>query len=118
MNIKPGHIELFVSNTAASRDFYTSVLGFSLVTEQPGDLVWIEKDGLEFLLRPGKSPQHGATYRDANSGIVFYTDDLQKTAAELRAAGLEFKGFDGTETCLTFTDPDGNWFQLVNPNGH
>jgi hypothetical protein len=45
---------------------------------------------------------------------VFYTDDVDKTAAELRARGLVFRGEDGPG-CLTFTDPDGHWFQLVNP---
>ena len=31
----------------------------------------------------------------------------------LRERGLEFRGTDGSESCLTFMDPDGNWFQLA-----
>ena len=48
--------------------------------------------------------------------ITLYAEDLPATKNELEIKGLVFKGFDGSENCLTFTDPDGNWFQLVNPN--
>lgn len=54
-------------------------------------------------------------YKDSDVGFVFYTDDLEKTRKELISHGLEFKGTDGSDSCLTFTDPDGNWFQLVDP---
>jgi excinuclease ABC subunit A len=57
-------------------------------------------------------------YNNSNSGIVLYSDDLEKSRDELISKGLQFKGTDGSDKCLTFTDPDGNWFQLVNTNQH
>ena len=33
----------------------------------------------------------------------------------MKALGLEVKGDDGG--CPTFTDLDGNWFQLIGPGG-
>jgi hypothetical protein len=47
-----------------------------------------------------------------------YTNDLEETVDAFKKKGLEFKGTDGSEKCLTFTDPDGHWFQLVNPEDH
>jgi len=54
-------------------------------------------------------------YGDASSGIVFYADDLDRTLAELQTRGLKLTGDDG-RSIPTFTDPDGHWFQIVNPN--
>ena len=114
--MKIGHFELFVSNPSKARDFYTRILGFELVTEQPGGTVWVKNGEIEFLLRPGEPPSQGATYQNAASAFVFYTENLDEEAARLQERGLEFKGTDGSDKCLTFTDLDGNWFQLVNPN--
>ena len=36
----------------------------------------------------------------------------------LEEKGLRFRGNDGSHKCPTFTDPDGNWFQLVDPSDH
>ncbi len=41
---------------------------------------------------------------------------LKKAEAEMISKGLEFRGTDGSDECLTFTDPDGNWFQLTDPD--
>ena len=98
-------------------DFYRDVLSFAVTVEQ-GGLVWLEKDGLEILLRPGSPGEDPARYEAARSGLVFYTTDLEGTAAELQARGLVFRGTVDSEKCLTFSDPDGNWFQLVNPEDH
>ncbi|MCB9464288.1 MAG: VOC family protein [Candidatus Eisenbacteria bacterium] len=59
----------------------------------------------------------GQTYRDSLSALVLYTDDLAAEAARLRGRGVRFEGDDGPG-CLTFRDPDGNWFQLTDPSGH
>ena len=42
--------------------------------------------------------------------------DLEKSRNELISRGLIFRGTDGSDECLTFTDPDGNWFQLTDPD--
>ena len=119
MNLKLGHIELFVKDPQASGDFYTGVLGFKLVEKQDdGNYIWLSSGESLILLRPGDGSQKGSDYGSASTGIVVYTDDLSAAKKELVSRGLEFKGTDGSENCLTFTDPDGNWFQLVNPGEH
>jgi catechol 2,3-dioxygenase-like lactoylglutathione lyase family enzyme len=116
--MKLGHIELFVKDVLVARDFYVSVLGFRLIEIQADQFVWIEAGPISVLLRPGTGEQIRSSYADASSGLVLYTDDLERTAAELTARGLVFRGDDGSPKCLTFTDPDGHWFQLVNPRDH
>ena len=111
-----GHIEIFVRDIHRSRKFYEDVLGFEFVVQQGDQFVWLKKGDLEFLLRFGEKPTHASEYQKTSQAIVFYTEDLPATKYELERKGLVFKGFDGSENCLTFTDPDGNWFQLVNPN--
>src|SRR5688572_4538265 len=109
-----GHIEIFVSDTQQSRHFYENILGFELTAVQ-GQLVWLQKDNIDTLLRPAQPPPPAGRYQDASFGLVLYTDDLPGTMAELRGRGLEFKGTIDSDKCHTFTDPDGNWFQLVDP---
>lgn len=112
-----GHIELFVADPLKSRDFYTKVLGFDLIKiEGGGKFVWLRLDEVELLLRRGTPPTPTKTYQEAGAGIVLYTRNLDARAARLRDKGLEFKGIDGSDRCLTFTDLDGNWFQLANPH--
>jgi catechol 2,3-dioxygenase-like lactoylglutathione lyase family enzyme len=116
--MKFGHLEIFVSDPQASKHFYQDVLGFELTVDQGGGLYWLQKGAVEILLRPGKPTRTPARYEDAPSSFVFYTDDLQATMQELQQRGLVFRGTVDSEKCFTFTDPDGNWFQLVNPNDH
>lgn len=113
-----GHIELFVRDPVAARDFYMDILGFRLVDEQgpegePPLFIWLELGEVEILLRPGE-PNEAAEFRKATANIVLYTNHVEATARGLRARGLIFQGEDGPG-CLTFTDLDGHWFQLVNP---
>lgn len=114
--MKLGHIELFVENSLKSKDFYIDVLGFELVAVQQDQFVWVKSGEMEILLRPGNSTVPTEKYESTNAGIVLYTDDVDTTADTLRQCGLTFKGMDGDNSCLTFTDPDGHWFQLVNPD--
>lgn len=113
-----GHIEIFVNNVQKSKDFYTKVLGFEIVVEQSENLVWVAIEGQEFLLRKGENDSEAETYQTSKTGFVLYTESLSETAKKLKSNGLDFQGTDGSEKCLTFTDLDGNWFQLVNPNDH
>ncbi|MDB5032829.1 MAG: glyoxalase [Chlorobi bacterium] len=116
--MKLGHIELFAHDTAAAGRFYLDVLGFELVAAQDGGFIWLKLGDCEILLRPGAPPASASSYRTTAAGMVLYTDDLPGTTERLRERGLEFRGTDGSEDCLTFTDPDGNWFQLVDPAMH
>ena len=113
--MKIGHIELFVKDSSAAKDFYESVLGFEVVAVQSPNQVWVRCGEMEILLRKG-SPTNSNKYETSNNGIVLYTDELESASQALANRGLTFKGTVDTEKCLTFTDLDGNWFQLVNPN--
>ena len=116
--LRGGHLELFVSDVPAAADFYQRVLGADLVSDQ-GAVVWVALGDREILLRPAAAdlPQ-AATYQEAAQALVLYTDDLEQARRDLAGRGLDFAGTDGSEKCLTFRDPDGHWFQLVNPKDH
>jgi len=116
--MKLGHIELFVNDPLEAKEFYTTVLGFKLIDVQANKYVWIETGSISILLRPGTGKDTQNTYGDATAGLVLYTEDLDRIAQELTVRGLKFRGNDGSPQCLTFTDPDGHWFQLVNPQDH
>ena len=111
-----GHIELFVRNPAESRVFYEAILGFKVEAAQ-GQHVWLKLGDTEILLRQGKNPVESHRYANSGAGIVLYTDDLESTVTTLQSRGLVLKGDDG-DGCPTFSDPDGHWFQIVNPNNH
>jgi catechol 2,3-dioxygenase-like lactoylglutathione lyase family enzyme len=113
-----GHIELFVTDPARARKFYEDVLGFELVETQGERIVWLKSGDALILLRPGTPHDASADYQSARSGTVLYTDDLAAAMQTLRSRGLVFNGCDGSDACPTFTDPDGNWFQLVDPSDH
>ena len=116
--MKFGHIEIFVTDPHKSKCFYQDVLGFELTVDQGGGYYWLQKGLIEILLRPGNPPKATNGYKSAHSGIVFYTDNLETTMQELQQRSLVFRGTVDSDKCFTFTDPDGNWFQLVDPNDH
>jgi len=113
-----GHIELFVRNPLKAREFYANVLGFEEIAIQQGQYIWMKSGDTEILLRPGKNSNRTFEYQQTSIGLVLYTNNFERTFSELKSRGLIFQGNDGSERCLTFTDPDGNWFQLVDPSDH
>lgn len=110
--MKIGHIELVVRNPRKSVKFYCETLGFKLVQNQDDLFYWIELNGVEILLKPGKVMQ-AAQFKRTPINIVFYTDDLPQTKTNMEKNGVKFAGED--QGCPLFRDPDGHWFQLVNP---
>lgn len=116
MDWRPGHWELFCADTARARDFYIRILGAQLLEEQEGGYVWLLLGAQELLLRPGQ-PGSAADYEHSGQALVLYTEDLAAARATLTKRGLTFSGFDGHPDCPTFQDPDGHWFQLVDPDG-
>jgi catechol 2,3-dioxygenase-like lactoylglutathione lyase family enzyme len=116
-HLKLGHIEIFVNDTMKSKDFYVDVLGFELIEVQGGKFVWLKMGESKVLLRPGKgTSKNSKTYQFTNIALVIYTDDAEKAFEEYKNRGLEIKADD--TGCPVFTDLDGNWFQLVNPEEH
>ena len=117
-NLKLGHLELFVRDPARSRDFYRDILGFEVVAEQGPDFIWLRSGDREILLRRGEPPQAARSYANAGIAFVLYTDDLPATLALLKDRGLLPSDQDGGAKCPAFVDPDGHWFQVVNPKDH
>jgi catechol 2,3-dioxygenase-like lactoylglutathione lyase family enzyme len=114
-----GHIELFVTDPAQARQFYEEVLGFEVTAVQgSGQFIWLKLGDTEILLRPGQESPFISAYDQATAGLVFYTGNLEQTAHKLSQRGLKFQSSDSDDDCLAFTDPDGHWFQLVDPEAH
>lgn len=112
--IRLGHIEIFVQAPLKSRDFYVDILGFELDAVQGENFVWVKSGEQEILLRRGANTAPAPDYQHAPAALVLYTDDLPRTRADLEAKGVVFRGDDMGSP--TFADPDGNWFQLADPN--
>jgi catechol 2,3-dioxygenase-like lactoylglutathione lyase family enzyme len=114
--MEPGHIELFVRDVAVSAAFYVDVLGFELVAEQGGGrFVWVGLGNREVLLRLGEPRPPAAAYERTDVGLVLYTDDVTADVERLRSAGVACEAMPGEPGCFTFCDPDGHWWQLVDP---
>ena len=107
-----------VSNQDAALDFYTTKLGFRVVTDQPfdGTQRWIE-------IGIGKSVTGLALFTSDEhknrvgtfTGISFVSDDVIATWKELAAKGVEFVKEPVQQewgTSAVFKDQDGNQFVL------
>jgi predicted enzyme related to lactoylglutathione lyase len=105
-------------NQDASLEFYTTKLGFTVITDSPFDGAqrWIElglpraETRLVLFTAPGQDAMIGGFMN-----ISFMTDDVEATARELKARGVEFvqdpqKADWGT--AAIFKDCDGNQFVL------
>lgn len=118
--LRIGHLELFVADPMASLAFYRDILGFDVVDVQSDTFVWLSAGDLAILLRP--APSEGLVrapdYERSGLAFVCYTDDLDGALARLAEAGLRPHGTDGSPRCPTFADPDGHWFQIVEPGAH
>ena len=113
------HIAIIVSDYARSKDFYVNKLGFTVIREnfRPEKNDWKldlrvnETTELEIL---GVSNPPKRVTRPEAAGLrhlAFYTEDIDKTAAELKGMGIEVEPirvdeFTGTRFTF-FADPDG-----------
>ena len=119
------HIALLVSDYQKSREFYVDKLGFRIVREnlrkERGDYkLDLELNGveLEIFAPVQKDPEHKLHPERPNfpeayglRHLAFTVTDIEKTAAELRAKGIELEpirvdGFSGGKFTF-FKDPDG-----------
>jgi len=107
-----------VCNQDASLKFYTEVLGFKVVTDQPytGKQRWIEllipgaETRLALFTPPGHENRIGGF-----QPMTFWCDDVLATTKILKSKGVEFAQEPKTEVWGTmgiFKDLDGNQFVL------
>jgi lactoylglutathione lyase len=109
---------VYVSDQQRALDFYTDVLGFRLVADQPmgPGARWIEvapaggETSLTLWTPPGMEDRIGSF-----TGVVLACDDVQTTYQELRERGVEFEMEPKDQpggVMASFQDPDGNSFVL------
>ena len=106
-----------VQDQDAALNFYTSKLGFRVVTDQPlGEQRWIElripgaDTRVVLYTPPGQEDRVGTP-----SNVVFASDDVRATFRELAERGVKFVAEPEEQpwgTFATFSDPDGNEFVL------
>jgi catechol 2,3-dioxygenase-like lactoylglutathione lyase family enzyme len=107
-----------VKDQDRSLEFYTTKLGFRVMTDAPfdGTQRWIElgipraETRLVLFTAQGQQAMIGGFMN-----LSFVADDVEETARELKAKGVEFvqepqKADWGT--AAIFKDPDGNQFVL------
>jgi len=126
------HAPLVVSDQEDALKFYTDVLGFEKRADyqRPGKPRWLtiglKGQDLEFILVQGEFKIESHLGPEAGTGgihFAFTTDDCQGDYEKLKARGVNFRVGAYTKpvkqswgTSVTFKDPDGNQFALVQPN--
>jgi catechol 2,3-dioxygenase-like lactoylglutathione lyase family enzyme len=118
------HVRYMVDDVAAAANFYTTHLGFTVLTNQGPAFADVKRGNLRLLLsgrtssagRPmpdGRQPGPGGWNR-----IHLLVDDINAEVARLRAAGVSFRnnvvtGPGGKQILLE--DPSGNPIELFQP---
>ena len=118
------HVRYMVADIAAAVHFYTTQLGFTLLTDYAPAFADVKRGNLRLLLsgptssagRPmpdGRQPGPGGWNR-----LHLLVDDLAAEVARLRGAGVRFRndvvtGPGGKQILLD--DPSGNPIELFQP---
>jgi predicted enzyme related to lactoylglutathione lyase len=102
-------VAVMVSDPKKSAKWYKEKLGFETSTEDEHWVTaWPKGASWKLHLCEGK-------LEPGNTGIGFYTDDVQKLASNLKKKGVKFSR-DYTKTeggeIAMFDDPDGNIFWI------
>ena len=126
------HIGIITNDLQQSLEFYTDVLGFSILTKIEMDdvgfsAIFIEKNGskIELMGYRGAIPKRsegikikmGGGSIPINDHITFSVDDLEATVTELKEKGVEFGletiQLEGGMKLSSFKDPNGVMIELV-----
>jgi len=118
------NVRYMVHDTTAAIAFYTTVLGFKLISDRSPAFADVERGDLRLLLAgptssagrrlpDGRRPAPGGWNR-----IELIVDDIEAEVARLRAAGVTFRndivhGPGGAQVVID--DPSGNPIELFKP---
>ena len=116
-------VVLEVQDQDRAKDFWTSLIGFELVQDEPyGDERWLEvrsrDKGVNLVLEIASDRPIGAGFRITwrTSNVMFYCDDLDATYKELSVAGVGFPQPPVRQSFgwwSMFEDREGNRFALA-----
>jgi catechol 2,3-dioxygenase-like lactoylglutathione lyase family enzyme len=113
---------VWINDGEKAYDFYANKLGFKVTQDKQFGgggrfLMVVPPDGGAQLTIATPAPGMASAQVGVQTPIVWETDDIDATYADLRAKGVEFPqpptqqfwgGFEAT-----FKDPDGNLFKLL-----
>lgn len=83
------HTTLSASDLGRAKKFYAEKLGLNPSIESPGALFYVTGGGTRFTLYPTPNQTRGG-HRQMGISV----DDVEKTVADLRAAGVVFEEYD------------------------
>jgi catechol 2,3-dioxygenase-like lactoylglutathione lyase family enzyme len=118
------NVRYLVDDVAAAIDFYTTHLGFTVLTSAPPAFADVIRGHLRLLLS-GPASSAGRAMTDGTrpgpggwNRIHLITEDLERDIARLRAEGVSFRndvvtGPGGSQVLLQ--DPSGNLVELFQP---
>lgn len=123
----PASIRYIVDDVAASAEFYTGYLGFSIEQDARPAFASVTRGPLRLLLSgPGSSgaramPDGRRPVPGGWNRLLLLVPDLKEEVARLKGAGLVFrndiiKGVGGSQILLE--DPSGNVIELFQPAAH
>ncbi|MEY2424295.1 MAG: hypothetical protein QOI95_4362 [Acidimicrobiaceae bacterium] len=124
MNDDTVNVRYMVGDVAAAIDFYTTHLGFTVLTSAPPAFADVTRGHLRLLLS-GPASSAGRPMADGTrpvpggwNRIHLLTDDLDAEIARLKGEGVRFRndvvtGPGGSQVLLE--DPSGNLVELFQP---
>jgi catechol 2,3-dioxygenase-like lactoylglutathione lyase family enzyme len=120
-------LALLVPDYDEAIDFYTRVLGFRLIEDQPmgPEKRWVlvapSGQGANLLLARAANPEQVAAIGNQTGGRVFlflHTDDFDASYAHLQSHDVRFTESPREEAygrVVVFLDPYGNKWDLIEP---
>jgi catechol 2,3-dioxygenase-like lactoylglutathione lyase family enzyme len=120
------NVRYMVDDVKAAIAFYTTHLGFQLISDQSPAFADVSRGELRLLLS-GPTSSAGRSMPDGRrptpggwSRIQLIVDDIESEVARLRAAGVPFRneivrGPGGAQVLIE--DPSGNPIELFKPRG-
>jgi predicted enzyme related to lactoylglutathione lyase len=121
MSLSIAHVELHVADLPRAKQFYIEVLGLELLDEVPQiGLVALRAGGVRLSIFGSLTEADRMARGPGTMHFVYRSDDIARTAAELRARGIPLEGGDehgiheapGFIRYVVLHDPEGNRIEI------